>query len=230
MRLAVISDVHANRIALDAVLEDMPPVDRTVCAGDVVGYNPWPSECVDRVRELHAETIAGNHDRAVAGDTTFGFNSLAGAGVRYAKRHLSDAQIEWLRDLPTERRTANGRVHLVHGHPRDPDRYTRPGEFSPRLLDQVEGEGDESDGAPDVLVLGHTHVQSHEVYEEGIVLNPGSVGQPRDGDPRAAYAIVDLDAMTVEQRRVDYDVEAVVDAVRETDLPERIGTRLREGR
>lgn len=226
MRLGVISDVHANRVALEAVLKDMPDVDRTVCAGDIVGYNPWPGECVDRIRELGATTIAGNHDRAVAGGTTFGFNSLAGAGVRYAKRHLSDAQIEWIEGLPPERRTVSGRVHLAHGHPTDPDRYTRPGEFAPRLLAEAGSTGD----VPDVLVLGHTHVQSHEIYEEGIVLNPGSIGQPRDGDPRAAYAIVDLDAMTVEERRVDYDVEAVVDAVREADLPDRIGTRLRDGK
>ncbi|MEF8857555.1 MAG: YfcE family phosphodiesterase [Halolamina sp.] len=175
MRLGVLSDIHGNRIALDAVLADMPPVEGLVCAGDVVGYNPWPQACVDSVRDHDMAMVLGNHDRAVAG------------------------ALGWLGSLSTERRVADGRVKLVHGHPDDPDHYTHPDEFSAALL------GDE-----ELLVMGHTHHQYHERDDEGIVLNPGSVGQPRDGDPDATYAVVD----------------AVVDA----GLPERVGTRLREGR
>ncbi|PSP85745.1 metallophosphoesterase [Halobacteriales archaeon QS_1_68_17] len=219
MRVGLISDIHGNEVALDAVLADMPDVDALACAGDVVGYNPWPAECVAAVRERDVPTVMGNHDRAVASDTAFRFNRMASAGVEYAREQLSDDQLEWLRALPDERHEFDGRVKLVHGHPDDPDRYTYPSEFGPRLL------GDE-----DVLVMGHTHVQAHETYDEGIVVNPGSVGQPRDADPRAAYAVVDLDAMTVDERRVPYDVDAVCRAVREAGLPERIGTRLREGR
>jgi len=113
----------------------------------------------------------------------------------------------------------DGRIRIVHGHPDDPDRYTYPSLFSPRLL------GDE-----DVLILGHTHIQAHERYDGGIVMNPGSVGQPRDGDPDAAYAVVDLEAMTVSERRVEYDIEAVVEAVEAAGLPSETGTRLRKGR
>ena len=219
MRLAVVSDIHANLVAFEAVLSDMPPVDGYLCAGDVVGYGPWPAECVDRLRELGAPTIMGNHDRAVATETGFGFNSMADAGVRYASEQLSQAQIEWLRSLPDERVEHDGRVKIVHGHPDDPDRYTYPGLFKPAML------ADE-----DVLIMGHTHVQAHEVFDEGIVMNPGSVGQPRDEDPRAAYSLLDLDAMTVEERRVEYDIDAVVEAVDEADLPAKIGKRLRKGR
>ena len=219
MRLGVISDVHANRVALDAVLDDMPPVDGLVCAGDVVGYNPWPADCVDAMRRREVPTVMGNHDRAVASGTAFRFNEMARAGVDYARERLDDDALSWLSDLPDERLVADGRVKLVHGHPDDPDHYTYPGEFSPSLLDDE-----------DVLVVGHTHVQSYEVYDAGIVMNPGSVGQPRDGDHRAAYALLDLDSLTVEERRVDYDVEAVVDAVNEAGLPRRIGTRLYDGR
>jgi predicted phosphodiesterase len=160
----------------------------------------------------------GNHDRAVAGGGNFRFNSMAGAGVEHARDQLSDAQVAWLAGLPDDRREFDGRVKVVHGHPADPDRYTYPAEFSPTLL------GDE-----DVLVMGHTHVQHAEQYGEGIVLNPGSVGQPRDGDPRAGYAVLDLDALSVETHRVEYDVERVVDAVDAAGLPERIGSRLRRG-
>ena len=219
MNVGVISDLHGNKVALEAVIEDMPAVDRLVCAGDVVGYNPWHADCVDFVRSESIPTVMGNHDRAVAGSTSFGFNSMAGAGVQHAREQLTDDQLAWLGALPDSRLVCDGRVKIVHGHPDNPDRYTYPSEFSPRLLDEE-----------DVLVMGHTHVQAHEIFDEGIVMNPGSVGQPRDSDPRAAYAILDLDAMTVEERRVTYDIERVQKAVREAGLPGRIASRLEEGR
>ncbi len=218
MNVGVISDVHGNKVALDAVLEDLPPVDALVCAGDVVGYNPWPAECVDELRERDVPTVMGNHDRAVASGTTFRFNNMAAAGVKYAREELTGDQLDWLESLPDERVELEDRLKLVHGHPDDPDRYTYPDEFSARML---EGE--------DVLVMGHTHVQHCERYGEGIVLNPGSVGQPRDGDPRAAYAVVDLDGMDVDLYRVEYDIDAVIDAVEAAGLPERIGQRLKTG-
>lgn len=219
MRVGVISDVHGNKVALDAVLSDMPEVDALVNAGDVVGYNPWPAECVEAMRERGVPTVMGNHDRAVASGTAFRFNSMAAAGVDYARERLDEEALAWLERLPDERLACDDRVKLVHGHPEDPDRYTYPDEFGPEML------GDE-----DVLVLGHTHVQSHATFDEGVVMNPGSVGQPRDADHRAAYAVVDVDDLTVEEHRVDYDVEAVVDAVNEAGLPERIGLRLYDGR
>ncbi|MFC4359755.1 metallophosphoesterase family protein [Halobium salinum] len=226
MRLGVISDLHGNRVALDAVLGDMPPVDDIVCAGDVVGYGPWPGDCIEAVRSREVPTVQGNHDRATAHDTAFGFNSMARAGVKYAREALSEDDIAWLSDLPTERTVADGRVKLVHGHPDDPDRYTYPDDFSASML-----------GEEDALVLGHTHVQDHRVFPEGVVLNPGSVGQPRDGDSRAAYAVLGVDedadadgTPTVEERRVEYAIGEVMDAVREAGLPDRIGERLYDGK
>ncbi|USZ66783.1 metallophosphatase family protein [Halorussus salilacus] len=219
MKVGVLSDIHSNEVALEAVLADADDAEAFVCAGDVVGYNPWPAECVAVVRERGIPTVMGNHDRAVATGTAFRFNSMAKAGVEHARQRLSEDQRGWLAALPDERREFDGRVKVVHGHPNDPDHYTHPEEFSADLL------GDE-----DVLILGHTHVQHHEVYDEGIVMNPGSVGQPRDGDPRAAYAVLDLDDLTVEQRRVEYDVEEVQEAVEEVGLPSRIASRLSDGR
>ena len=234
MKVGVISDVHSNRVALEAVLEDMPAVDDLLCAGDVVGYNPWPGECVDAMRGVGdlgsavrsklrddrsaVPTVSGNHDRAVAGGTAFGFNRMAQAGVEHARERLSEEQLSWIEGLPTERTEYDGRVKVVHGHPDDPDRYTYPDEFSADLLDDE-----------DVLVMGHTHVQAAETYDGGIVMNPGSVGQPRDRDPRAAYAVLDLDGTSVSLHRVEYDVDAVRDAVRDAGLPSRIGERLVDG-
>ncbi|AFK17754.1 metallophosphoesterase [Haloferax mediterranei ATCC 33500] len=219
MLLGVISDVHGNLPALDTVLESLPPVDELVCAGDVVGYNPWPEECVTTLSERDVPTVSGNHDRAVTAATGFRFNSMAAAGVDFAREELSPESLDWLESLPETRTVANGRVRLAHGHPDDPDRYTYPEGFSPALL-----------SGEDLLVLGHTHIQGHEIYDEGIVLNPGSVGQPRDGDPRAAYAVVDLETMTVEEHRVNYDIDRVAERVREVGLPKRLASRLYEGK
>jgi putative phosphoesterase len=230
MRIGVISDVHGNRVALDAVLADAPPVDGWLCVGDVVGYNPWPGECVATVRDLDgptsesdgAPTVMGNHDRAVAAESPFRFNAMAKAGVEYAVERLDESELAWLRSLPDRRTGCDGRVAMVHGHPDDVDRYTYPGEFDAELL-----------GAEDLLLLGHTHVQAVEAFDAGLVLNPGSVGQPRDGDPRAAYATVELDGDGVadwDLRRVEYDIAAVQAAVEETGLPREIGQRLEQGR
>ena len=229
MKVGLVSDVHANRVALAAVLSDMPPVDALVNAGDVVGYNPWPRECVEAMWDPSAvvdsapagpvATVMGNHDRAVHHDTGFRFNGMAQAGVAHARAELGEEHLEWLGELPDERTLFDGRLKVVHGHPEDPDRYTYPGTFGPELL-----------GEEEVLVLGHTHVQAAERFEEGVVVNPGSVGQPRDRDPRAAYATLDLDAAEVELHRVAYDVEAVQEAVDAAGLPEQVGGRLTKGR
>jgi putative phosphoesterase len=219
MNVGVISDVHSNRVALERVLADMPAVDALVCAGDVVGYNPWPGECVDELRERDVPTVMGNHDRMVATGENFRGNGMAQAGIRHANEALNDVQRTWVENLPRERTLFDGRVKLVHDHPDVQDKYTYPEEFGPHLL-----------GEEDALILGHTHVQHHERYDEGVVLNPGSVGQPRDRDPRAAYAVLDLDDLAVTEHRVEYDTEHVQDAVHDAGLPPRTADRLEDGR
>lgn len=219
MEVGVISDIHANKPALDAVLTDLPAVDAVVCAGDIVGYNPAPAACLAAVRDRDIPTVMGNHDRMVVSGRNFLGNPMARAGVKYAREQLTDEQTAWLADLPDERVLFGGRLKIVHGHPDDPDHYTYPEEFGPGLL-----------GEETALIMGHTHVQYHERYENGIVLNPGSVGQPRDGDPRAAYAVLDLDERTVTEYRVTYDIEAVQAAIADAGLPDRTGARLAQGR
>lgn len=220
MKLGLISDVHANAPALDAVLRDMQEVDVLVHAGDVVGYNPYPNVCVDRLRERDVVSINGNHDRAVCRETEFGFHSVAGQAVEWTRDSLTDDRRDWLCDLPTESRVADT-VYLAHGAPGAPDRYTYPEEFTAGLL---------PDDA-DVLVLGHTHVQAKREFPDGVVVNPGSVGQPRDGDPRAAYAALDLDSLDVELHRVEYPVERVQERIQMEDgLDGSLADRLAEGR
>jgi predicted phosphodiesterase len=222
VRIGLISDVHANLPALEAVLDDLPAVDDLVCAGDVVGYNPWPRECLERVRETCSVVVQGNHDRTVERPHRYEHNQMAHVGLELAQDELADEQRAWLADLPPRTEIADGAYRLVHSHP-DPDRlgsYVRPAQF-PRMrpyLDDHRG-----------IVLGHTHVQHEATIDDRLVVNPGSVGQPRDGDPRAAYAVLDTDAQQVDLHRVAYDVDRVVDRVEELGLPERTGTRLLDG-
>ncbi|XGI83592.1 metallophosphoesterase [Halorutilales archaeon Cl-col2-1] len=220
MRVGIISDVHGNAPALESVLRDME-VDRVIHAGDVVGYNPYPTEVIDVFRERGVKSIKGNHDRAVAGGSSFGFHSVAGRAVDWTRDRLSDDDLEYIESLPVEKDIENDgvNIHIAHGAPDAPDRYTRPHEFSPNLI------GDE-----DVLVLGHTHVQHSETFDEGTIVNPGSVGQPRDGDPRAAYAILDTEEVEVDLRRVEYPIEEVDERIEDVGLPPELGNRLYEGR
>ncbi|MFC6721580.1 metallophosphoesterase family protein [Halobacteriaceae archaeon SHR40] len=212
-RVGLISDVHGNAVALEAVLDDMGAVDTVVCAGDIVGYGPSPEECLDTVRGRDIPTVEGNHERAVVAGRPYE------SGDRYAWKTLSESDLQWLEARPRERLLFDGRLKVVHDHPDERNRYTIPEAFDPALLD---GE--------DVLVLGHTHIQHAEVFDEGIVVNPGSVGQPRDGDPDAAYAIVDLDELTVDLRRVSYDIERVQQRIRDAGIAEHNAERLAQDR
>jgi putative phosphoesterase len=221
MRIGIVSDIHANLPALEAVLEDMPAVDEIVCGGDVVGYNPWPRACLERVRELATVTVQGNHDRTVETPGRYAGNRMAEAGLERAKEELSAAQLEWLAALPRTETFGDGRYLLVHSHPERLGAYVYPRQF-PELRPYVE----EYDG----LVLGHTHIQHEARIDDRLVLNPGSVGQPRDEDPRAAYAVLDTETGELDLRRVEYDIQTVYDEIAATGLPERTGERLFEGR
>jgi len=222
MLIGLITDVHGNLPALEAVLNDMPPVDKIVCAGDIVGYNPWPAACLDRVRKVAAITVQGNHDRTVETPERYAHNEMARAGLEHARSELDDEQRRWLADLPARTTFAEGDYRLVHSHP-DPEKlgtYVRTGDF-PRMrpyLDAYEG-----------IVLGHTHVQHEATIDDRLIVNPGSVGQPRDGDPRAAYAVLDTDSNTVDTHRVEYDIDRVISAVEDADLPVKTATRLLAG-
>lgn len=223
MQLGVISDVHGNLVALEAVLDDMPDVDGLVCLGDVVGYNPWPAECVDRVREEADVVVEGNHERMVETPERYRHHETAYAGLARAHEALTDEQFDWLRSLPKRRTVADDRYLVVHSHP-DPayeGTYVRPPDFS-----QMRPYLDDYDG----LFLGHTHIQHAATVDGRLVLNPGSVGQPRDSDPTAAYAVVDADEGTADLRRVAYDVDAVRDEVQELGMPRETWARLKDGR
>lgn len=217
MRLGVISDVHANLPALEAVLDDMPSVDALICLGDIVGYNPFPSECVDLVREECDLVLQGNHDREVRDPECYKENKGAYAGLKLARKELGSQDIEYLQSLPEKIEVTGTGLYAVHSHPETTDRYVMPGKFESlkQYLDGYTG-----------LLLGHTHVQHVKRFDEGIILNPGSVGQPRDGNPQAAYAIVDTESLDTELRRIEYELWSVIKEIHSNNLPEQTVQRL----
>lgn len=247
MRLLILSDIHANATALEAALAAAQGRwDRPLCLGDVVGYGPDPNEVVDRVRELGAVTIRGNHDKAGCGlEDPADFNPVARSAALWTREQLRPENREYLQKLPIGPLQVDG-VSLVHGALHDEDEYVfAPAQAIDGLLDSPSA----------VTFFGHTHMQGgfcmqdNEVsvlhfrpaagkqfttleIEEGThyLLNPGSVGQPRDGDVRAAFAIADLDRHAVEFWRVPYDVESVQKRMLEAGLPESLVLRLAFGR
>jgi len=205
MRLLVISDVHGNLAALEAVLAE--PHDQLLCLGDIVGYGPRPADCLRLLRSHSATIVQGNHDRAIADgippacrkDFEWLAQEMAGLG----KVQLSEGEITYLRNLPRSWRVklAGLRFLFVHATPSDPlYRYLGPDPAAWR--EEVAG------SAADVVVAGHTHLQFELNAGECRVVNPGSVGQPKDGDPRAAYAVIEGGGIAL--RRAEYDVERTV--------------------
>ena len=242
MRILVISDVHANYEALEAVLADAGAVDETWCLGDIVGYGPDPNLCVETIRRLPNLTcLLGNHDVAMIGRMPLAaFNGDARRSLDYQSRVISADNMDFLRSTP-EDAMVRGEVTLAHGSPRDPVWEYILNTLSARLnFDYFE---------TPFCFVGHAHLQcmfqldeeknriSMETPKPGealkmkprAIFNPGSVGQPRDRDPRSAYAIFDPDARTWEPRRVEYDIAAVQAHIREKELPEKHAVRIAEG-
>ena len=241
MRVAVVSDIHSNLHALEAALSaiDQDAPDELWCLGDLVGYGPRPNECCAAIAERADVCLAGNHDLAVRGTidlTEFGGEAAVAAGWT---RGVLEPQAQALLDRLEPEGEAHG-VALYHGSARDPIwEYVLSDEAALATL--------ELSGSPLVLV-GHSHValrvvQSGGEVEGGIaaagaevevggaraLLNPGSVGQPRDGDPRAAYLLLDLDAHRASFHRVEYDIERTQREIREAGLPELLAARLELG-
>ena len=241
MRVAVISDIHGNFDALQAVLEavEREAVDELWSLGDVVGYGPQPNECCRAVASLAVASLAGNHDLGVLGAIDLGdFSDDAAASARWTRSVLEDESRAYLAALPSS--AARGGVELFHASPRDPV-------WDYVLTDEAAAATFALTSAPLVLV-GHTHVPIAVLLRErepsgGVahggtecdltegrwVLNPGSVGQPRDGDPRAAFLVLDFDRGSAAFHRLHYAVERTQARIREAGLPAVLAERLAHG-
>lgn len=249
MRVLIISDIHANLTALDAVLADAGQFDAAWCLGDLVGYGPDPNECIARVREQpNLLCIIGNHDSAVLDQIDpFTFNTEARQTIEWTKRALTESSRIFLSNLPEkidiqdQYQGLKNQVTLAHGSPRQPvweyllDIYTATQNF--KNFDTA------------YCFVGHTHLPIIFHFNEErssavpmipepgtqiqlsprAIINPGSVGQPRDRDARAAYMLYDPHEEILEYRRVVYDIEAVQERMRKADLPLRHIRRLEVG-
>jgi len=226
-RVALVSDVHGNLPALKAVLPVIEEADEVVCAGDLVGYYPFPNEVVEAARDGSWGWVRGNHEAALETGAT-GCNSRAAEALNWTREALEPVAEEWLLSLPWERSLEIGGVdvHVVHGAPGDPHRYVWEGTTEIEIRGMLERTGS------DVLVLGHTHVPMEVRVGAGVIVNPGSVGQPRDRDPRASVALLDISSgeVVVEFMRRSYPVEDLKEEVVEACLPVSLWERLREGR
>ena len=224
MLVGIVSDIHSNLPALRAVLSDIKRrrVSKILCAGDMVGYYTFPNEVLALAGEAGIHSIAGNHERAIVGGDFSRLNEMAAVAARWTAATLSPSSKNLLRRLPPrDRLEVDGRTILVvHGSPRDDDEYVYP------LTADTWPFGDID---VDVLVMGHTHVPWQARFGRLLALNPGSVGQPRDHDPRAAYATLETREMRAELRRVEYDPGPVARAVSECGLPAYLAGRLHAG-
>ncbi|UCC93585.1 MAG: metallophosphoesterase family protein [Thermoplasmata archaeon] len=226
MRIALISDVHANLPALEAVVADTRNVraETYICAGDVVGFGPNPKECVDMVRGLCQVIVAGNHDRAMGWNEDANvaphLAGIARSAEAHARKELFGPDIQWLAGLGHESGLylSTKELFIVHGSPWDP-LYTgiRPDEDPERIRKGF------INIDFDFAVLGHTHHQMvlTGVLDHGVIINPGSVGLPLDGDARASWTLLDLHRGRVEPRRVEYDVERTIRSLRYLSGAER---------
>ncbi|MQG20977.1 MAG: metallophosphoesterase family protein [SAR202 cluster bacterium] len=244
MRYLVVSDIHSNIVAFEAVLEDTRRhggFDRILCLGDIIGYGPWPNECIGLLREIDHIAVAGNHDWAAINKISVNsFHSDAAAACLWNGSQLQTEHVSYLFNLPLT--AIEGDFTLVHGSLRDP------------LWEYLLGPKSAKDNLDllktSFLLVGHSHLpmlfsektnggdltelsfqpgSSFEVDQKRTVLNPGSVGQPRDGDPRASYVLYDSELRIANLYRAEYSIDLVQHEMVRVGLPSRMSERLREG-
>jgi len=247
LRYLILSDIHANMEALEAVLASLAQGswDRLVVLGDLVGYGAAPNAVIDRIRDLKpVAIIRGNHDKASCGiEDGSNFNHVARIAALWTGETLTPENRDYLRDLPAGPMTIDDRVEICHGSPYDEDHYIFDADDAQRALDA---------GDRQLCLFGHTHLpvvfrksaSNYDGYipegdddmvvrlEEGVryVINPGSVGQPRDGDPRAAFAIYEPEGPSLVLRRIPYAVDAAQRRILGAGLPASLANRLAVGR
>lgn len=236
MRVACFSDVHSNLPGLEAVLADIAAVgvDQRYALGDLVGYAPWPNEVLERLQAEGITSVMGNYDEGTGFDmaecgcgyTNPTEKALGDQSFAWTKAHVSEANKALLRSLPREIRfEADGqRYLLVHGSPRRINEYLfedKPDATFGRIAEGANA---------DVIVCGHTHRPYDKTVGPARFINDGSAGKPKDGDPRACWALIDTTAGAVEFRRVEYEVERTAEAILASDLPHEFAAQVREAR
>jgi putative phosphoesterase len=226
MRLAILSDVHSNIHALKSVMAELERrggADVVVCAGDIVGYGAFPDECCRAISDVSRTTVMGNHDMAVLNRDTSFMNPYAARAVMWTSSRLNDDSRRWLHSLSTEARfqIAELDVAMYHGSVGSSTEYVFEEDATESMLTRARC---------DLLILGHTHVPYVRRFPSGLIVNPGSVGQPRDGDPRTCYALLHTERDECEILRLNYDIDRAAKAIESAGLPKVLADRLSIGR
>ena len=238
MRIAIISDIHSNLEALKTVLKyiENEKISRIICLGDVVGYGPRPNECVDLVREKCERTLLGNHDSASLDETDINFfNEYARQAILWTRKRLNQETKEFLRSLPYT--YPEGNTLYVHSSPVEPEEWHY-------VLSVGEAKYSLNQIKYSLVFIGHSHVAVTFTLEQGkldesnfllspkdrYIVNVGSVGQPRDGDPRASFVIFDTQERRIQYIRLEYNVRKTFEEIMEQDIPPLLAHRLLNGR
>jgi predicted phosphodiesterase len=255
MRYAIIADIHANLAALTAVLKDIDEksdIDEIWCLGDIVGYGPEPTECIRLIQERNIVSISGNHDLGVTGQLEMEFfNPAAAAACRWTAEKLNPVDIRYLADLP--KTLKKGQFTLAHGSPREPStEYILTTAIAERNFEHFDTQyclvghthvpvaykQEAAAAMPEVIPVVTAVVTAVNLVpeigfimiEHRIIINPGAVGQPRDGDPRASYGIYDSEGQIFHLHRIQYDVRTTQDKMVASGLPIQLVVRLEEGK
>ncbi len=226
-RIGVIADPHANLEAFKTVLEDMPDVDRIICAGDLVGFGPEPNEVIEIVKSKDVLSVLGNHDNAVIENDTSSFDEETTKSIKWTREKLDDDNLNYLKKLSEKEQIIEEdfEIFITHGTPRKPlKEYLYPGTSNRALVKMTQ------EVNTDIIILGHTHVPLKQMIQSKLILNPGAVGQPRDRNPKAGYILLELEEeIKSEQVRVSYDVEKTEKKIKDSGLPEKLAIRLHFG-
>ena len=231
-KIAVISDIHSNIFALEEVLKDIQKrknVDEIICLGDVVGYYPYPNECIELVRENCSTCMLGNHDSGVLGDEpAFYFNPTAYEMIVWTKKEIKPDNLKWLTTLPRKKtiERKGKSMFLVHGSPFNTFDYFDA--YSEKQWNYMLKQAFEKTKT-DLLLVGHTHVPIKTKYEKKFFLNPGSVGQPRNGIPGAFYSIINFNPLSVSMIHLKYDFSPLQEKMAKLNLPKSLSDRLNHG-
>ncbi|WP_425801867.1 metallophosphoesterase family protein [Desulfitobacterium sp. Sab5] len=237
MKVAIISDIHANITALEAVLEDIEEqkADLVYCLGDLVGYAPFPNEVIKLIQEKNIPTVMGNYDDGI------GYNrficgcsykdaeaeALGHRSIAWTKKHTSEENKSFLRNLPKEIRIdlSGKKLLLVHGSPNRLNEYVTeeiPEDYASELIALA---------GTDILICGHTHYPFYMVLDNKLLINAGSVGRPKHGDPHALYTLISIATnVSVDFRKVSYDYEAIAKAIEASELPNEFAENIRAGK
>ena len=225
MKLAIVADIHSNLQALKAVMSEIEraKIDQVVCAGDIVGYGANPNECCHIVRDAASHSVLGNHEISALTKDATGMNPHAAAASRWTAEALEGESQEFLRSLEIESKFTAGdmKVAMYHGSVGSATEYVFEDEINEDIV--------RSSGS-DILILGHTHMPYVRSFGSMMAINPGSVGQPRDGESRASFAILDTDRRSCLVRRTDYDIGGASEAILAAGLPKLLADRLFHGR